>query len=96
METYTMSANQLYKSYKQEGGTLNFAGWLNREKKKGVIPDGEEPKQENFAAMNGVGEAPVKTAKSPNTILGFPTTTLIVSAVIIVGAVVAYKAFKKK
>jgi hypothetical protein len=31
------NANQLYKDYRKEGGTLNFAGWINREKKKGFL-----------------------------------------------------------
>jgi hypothetical protein len=34
----TLTANQLFKKYKDEGGTLNFSEWLTREKTKGVFP----------------------------------------------------------
>ena len=34
----TLTANQLFKKYKEEGGTLNFSEWLTREKTKGVFP----------------------------------------------------------
>jgi hypothetical protein len=33
-----LTANQLFKKYKEEGGTLNFSDWLTREKTKGVFP----------------------------------------------------------
>ena len=33
-----LTANQLFKQYKDEGGILNFSDWLSREKKKGVFP----------------------------------------------------------
>ena len=85
-----MTANQLYKQYKDEGGTLNFAGWLNREKKKGVFPINKEATQEVYAAMNGMPE------KTKGLTFGFPTTTLIVVGVLIIGAVVAVKIMKKK
>ena len=33
-----LTANQLFKQYKDEGGTLNFSDWLTREKTKGIFP----------------------------------------------------------
>ena len=33
-----LTANQLFKEYKDEGGTLNFSDWLTREKTKGIFP----------------------------------------------------------
>jgi hypothetical protein len=38
------NANQLYKEYRFKGGTLSFAEWIDREKKKGF--------------MNAIGEIP--------------------------------------
>lgn len=32
-----MTANQLYREYKKSGGTLTFAAWLSREKKKQFV-----------------------------------------------------------
>lgn len=43
------SANQVYKEYKQDGGTLTFKAWLSREKAKG------------FINANGGSAAPVNT-----------------------------------
>lgn len=91
MNQATMTANQMYKQYKDEGGTLNFAGWLNREKKKGIIPPNKEVNEEIYASMNGQSEK-----SSAGTVLGFPTTTLILVGVIIVGAVVMVKISKNK
>jgi hypothetical protein len=91
MNQATMSANQMYKMYKDEGGTLNFSGWLNREKKKGVIPESKQGDEESYASMSGMSEKPSKS-----TIFGFPTTTLIITGAIIVGAVVVVKLMKKK
>lgn len=31
------NANQLYREYKRNGGTLSFAEWIDREKKKGFM-----------------------------------------------------------
>lgn len=31
------NANQLYKEYKRSGGSLSFAEWIDREKKKGFV-----------------------------------------------------------
>jgi hypothetical protein len=85
------TANQLYKDYKDEGGTLNFSGWLNREKKKGVFQINKDINDEVYMALNGITEK-----KKSNRILGFPTTTLVLVGVIIVGAIVVTQVMKKQ
>lgn len=85
------TANQLYKDYKDEGGTLNFSGWLNREKKKGVFPINKDINEEVYMALNGMNEK-----SKPNRILGFPTSTLVIVGVVIIGAVVISQVMKKK
>jgi len=86
-----LTANQLYKKYKDEGGTLNFSGWLNREKSKGVFPINSELNDEvnNLLQQN-------RKQEMKNTVLGFPVSTLVIVGVIIVGAVVASRYMKKK
>jgi len=85
------TANQLYKDYKDEGGTLNFSGWLNREKKKGVFPINKEINEEVYMALNGISEQ-----KKAHRILGFPTSTLVIVGVVIIGAIVVTQIMKKK
>lgn len=89
MEMKGLTANQLYKQYREEGGTLNFSEWLNREKKKGVFPINKEVNDEVYMALNGMNEEPKR-------FFGLPTTPLIIMGVVIIGAVVYYKMMKKK
>jgi hypothetical protein len=84
------TANQLYRQYRDEGGVLNFAGWLDREKTKGNIP------------LNSINEEVIKTINNysnekpmQKTILGVPVSLLVVTGVIIVGSYLAYKYMKK-
>ena len=86
-----LTANQLYKKYKDEGGTLNFSGWLNREKSKGVFPLNSELNSEVNSLLEKNRKEDMK-----KTILGFPVSTLVVVGVIIVGAIVASRYMKKK
>ena len=86
-----LTANQLYKIYKDEGGTLNFSEWLTREKTKGVFPL-------NGSLNNEVQKTIVKT-KNENmnkTVFGMPVKTLVYVGVVIVAAVVISKMMKKK
>lgn len=86
-----LTANQLFKQYKNEGGTLGFGDWLTREKAKGVFPiNAELNKEINETIEQG------KNKDMNKTILGFPTKTLIWVGVIIVGAVVVSQLIKKK
>jgi hypothetical protein len=92
MENKEYTANQLFKIYKEDGGTLNFSGWLSREKKKGVFPLNQNLNEEVYMALNGLKE----DRGSGKTILGFPKSTLIIVGVIIVGAIVYSQVVKKK
>lgn len=86
-----LTANQLYKIYKEEGGTLGFSAWLTREKSKGVFPLNSEINTEvnNLIAQN-------KKAEMRKTVLGFPVSTLLLVGVVVVGAIVVSKYMKKK
>lgn len=86
-----LTANQLYKIYKEEGGTLGFSAWLTREKSKGVFPLNSEINNEvnSLIAQN-------KKTEMNNKVLGFPVSTLLLVGVVIVGAVVVSKYMKKK
>lgn len=86
-----LTANQLYKIYKDEGGTLNFSGWLNREKTKGIFPLNGNLNEE-------IQKVIVKEKKEDmnKTVLGFPVKTLVIVGVVIIGAIVVAKYVKKK
>ena len=86
-----LTANQLYKKYKDEGGTLSFSNWLNRENTKGVFPLNDE-------ISNDISETLYKIKKKDmrKTILGFPTSTLLIVGGVIVLAVVVSQVMKKK
>ncbi len=91
VEVKELTANQLYKQYRDEGGTLNFSGWLNREKKKGIFPINANLNEEVYMALNGMNED-----EKSKTIMGFPKSTLIIVGVVIVGAIVVSQIMKKK
>ena len=83
-----MTANQLFKAYKDDGGTLNFSAWLTREKTKGVFPLNKEANEEVYMAMNGMED-------KSKTVFGFPSNTFIIVGAIIVAALV-YTTYSKK
>lgn len=86
-----LTANQLFKQYKNEGGTLGFSDWLTREKAKGVFPI-------NASLNKEINETIDEQKKKDmnKTILGFPTKTLIFVGVILVSAVVISQLIKNK
>jgi hypothetical protein len=86
-----LTANQLYKIYKDEGGTLSFSNWLNREKTKGVFPLNGELNEEISGTIETIRKKDMK-----KTILGFPTSTLLIVGGVIVLAVIASQVLKKK
>lgn len=85
-----LTANQLYKIYKDEGGTKNFSEWLTREKTKGIFPLNGEVNEEVQKSIKNI-----KTKEMKRTVLGFPVSTLVIVSVIIVGAIVVSKYAKK-
>jgi len=86
-----LTANQLFKKYKEEGGTLNFSDWLTREKTKGVFPLNSGLNEEINLTLNNL-----KIKKMDKTVLGFPVKTLYLVGGVLVAAVVISKLIKKK
>jgi hypothetical protein len=86
-----LTANQLYKIYKDEGGTLSFSNWLNREKTKGVFPLNGDLNEEISGTIQTIRKKEMK-----KTIFGFPTSTLLIVGGVIVLAVIASQVLKKK
>lgn len=87
----TLTANQLFKKYKEEGGTLNFSEWLTREKTKGVFPLNNGLNEEINSTLNKL-----KPKKMDKTVLGLPVKTLYIVGGVIVLAIVAKQLMKKK
>jgi hypothetical protein len=86
-----LTANQLYKIYKEDGGTLNFSEWLTREKTKGIFPLNSGLNEEINLTLNKL-----KPKKMDKTVLGLPVKTLYIVGGVIVLAVVARQLMKKK
>ena len=55
-----LTANQLYKEYKDEGGTLKFSDWLTREKTKGIFPLNSNLNEEVQKTLKTVKEEQMK------------------------------------
>jgi hypothetical protein len=86
-----LTANQLFKLYKDEGGTLNFSDWLSREKKKGVFPLNANLNEDINNKLSQL-----KSSNMSKTVFGFPTSTLLIVGGVIVGAIVISQLMKKK
>jgi len=89
-----LSANQ---QYKLSGSTLPFKDWLNREKEKGeVIPkSGVSDVLEGALHDVNINSLEPTTIDKKTTVLGLSKPILLLSALVIVGAV-AYKYYYKK
>ncbi len=89
-----LSANQ---QYKLSGSTLSFKDWLNREKEKGeVIPkSGVTDVIQDAIETDMLGKKEKEESNKSKTILGLSKPILMLSALVIVGAV-AYKYYYKK
>jgi len=86
-----LTANQLFKEYKDEGGTLNFSDWLTREKTKGIFPINANLNEEVSKKLTYLKEEEMN-----KTVLGFPVSTLLIAGGVIVVAIVAVNVLKKK
>ena len=86
-----LSANQLYKIYQNDGGTLNFSDWLTREKTKGIFPLNGVLNEEVQETLKKV-----KTKEVNKTILGFPVRTLVIAGAVIAVAIGVSIYLKKK
>jgi hypothetical protein len=88
-----LTANQVFKQYKDEGGTLNFSDFLTREKTKGVFPLNSSLNEEINSSLKEIK----KNKDMKKTFFGFPTKTLIIAgAIVVVGIVAATMLNKKK
>jgi len=92
MEEKELTANQLYKQYKDDGGTLVFSNWLDREKKKGIFPLNMELNNEVYKAISGIDEDNVakKVIKQKNN----TNITIFVVLGLVIGSFVVYKLYK--
>lgn len=88
-----VTANQLYKKYKDEGGTLQFAEWITREKAKGTFLLNGNLNAEVNQALEKI---PAEDNSMDKTFLGFPVKTLVITGAVIVGAVIIAKLVKRK
>ncbi len=86
-----LTANQLFKEYKDEGGTLNFSDWLTREKTKGIFPINANLNEEVSKKLTYLKEEEMN-----KTVLGFPVSTLLIAGGVIIVAIVAVNVLKKK
>jgi hypothetical protein len=90
--TINKSANSIYKEYKNQGGTLSFKEFIEREKQKGVFPL-------NIKLNEEVENSIIEFEKQKNMdkkILGLPVKTVVIAGSIIVLAVVITKFVKRK
>ena len=89
-----LSANQ---QYKLSGSVLPFKDWLNREKEKGeVIPkSGVSDVLEDALSIDETYSLEPTKIDKKSTVLGLSKPILMLSALVIVGAV-AYKYYYKK
>ena len=86
-----LTANQLFKQYKDEGGTLNFSDWLTREKSKGIFPINSNLNKEINQELTIL-----KTKEMNKKVFGFPVSTLVIAGGVIILAIVAVNVLKKK
>jgi len=86
-----LTANQLFKEYKDEGGTLNFSDWLTREKTKGIFPINANLNEQVSKKLTDLKEEEMN-----KTVLGFPVSTLLIAGGVILVAIVAVNVLKKK
>ena len=84
--TLNLSANQRYKQYKRNGGTMSFANFINTEGINSTIIT------DNSSFLNN----PINSTVMNKTVLGVPVKTLAIGAGVIVAGVIIYHMFKKK
>ena len=90
-ETKELTANQLYKQYKDDGGTLVFSKWLDREKKKGIFPLNMDLNNEVYKAISGID-----TTSTKKSVLTKSKSNMAIYLVLglVIGSFVAYKMYK--
>jgi hypothetical protein len=91
-ESKELTANQLYKQYKDDGGTLVFSKWLDREKKKGIFPLNMNLNEEVYKAINGIDETSVTKKSSVSKPKSYNTIFIVLG--IALGTFIIYKTYK--
>jgi len=91
VETKELTANQLYKQYKDDGGTLVFSKWLDREKKKGIFPLNMDLNNEVYKAISGIDDSSTKKS-----VLTKQKSNMAIYLVLglVIGSFVVYKIYK--
>jgi hypothetical protein len=92
---YQKTANKLYKEYKNEGGTLSFKDFIQREKDKGVFPLNIELNDDIQASLISYKQNK-KEEDMNKKILGLPVKTLVIAGSLILISLVAYKIIKNR
>jgi hypothetical protein len=82
-----LTANQLYKNYKINGGNLKFSDWINAQKNNGIYPVNKELDNE---VSNSLNELDVKKETKHN------YQTLYIFVAIIFATIVINKLMKNK
>lgn len=90
------SANQLYKQYKNTGGTLEFKTWLSRENAKNAIGFDSTLNKEVEEQTINTNKTQTNNIDMNKTILGFPVKTVAIAGAIIVAAVIVVAVTRKK
>ena len=83
--------------YKNSGSTLTFTEWLNREKQKGVVipQQGVTDKIDDELQKQLDGDEVNFVKSGEKTVLGLNKTMLIISTLIVLGAV-GYTIYRKR
>ena len=99
------TANQMYKQYKANHGTLTFKEWVTREKKKGFLnatgdstPPVNQPLNDSIASVVDQlhQEGGEQSTLNSDYILGIPKRTLIITGIVGVVLIVGVIIYKKK
>ncbi len=86
-----LSANQ---RWKQSGTSLSFKEWINREKAKGVVIPQKGVTDVYLTALNNQSDDNSNEERNePKTVVGLSRNILLISGLVIIGAV-AFNYFK--
>jgi hypothetical protein len=82
-----LTANQLYKNYKINGGNLKFKDWINAQKNNGIYPVNKELDNEVSSTLN---QLDTKEGKKYN------YQTIYIFGAIIIATIIINKLMKNK
>lgn len=87
-----LSANQ---RWKQSGTSLSFKEWINREKAKGVVIPQKGVTDVYLTALNNQSDDNSNERNEPKTVVSLSRNILLISGLVIIGAV-AFNYFKNR